>query len=90
MTVTWAPIRSDWPCLYAQPATDVLSVNGSELDFTDATIVEFDIPEQYRDYVQRAWRENGELRLRLLAHYGSANALRDEVTRRYEVGALIW
>ncbi len=56
---------------------------GAELDFTDKSIAEYDIPEDYRDYVQKAWRENGMLHLRVLAHYGAGNAITVERTIDY-------
>ena len=90
MTVTWSPIRSDRKVAYSQPRTDVLAINGEELDFTDATIVEFDIPAEWRGYVQEAKRVDGELHLRLLAHYEAGKSLRDEVTREYGIGSIEW
>jgi len=90
MICQWSPIRSDHRCEYSQPRKDVLRVNDDELDFADATVVEFDIPAEYRDYVQRAWREAGELHLRLLAHYWGGNALHDEVTTEHTGESVTW
>ena len=90
MTIHWTPIRSDRSVTYSQPTTDVLAINGEKLDFTDPAIVEFDIPDEWRDYVQEAHREDGELHLRLLAHYRGGNALSEEVTRKYGIGELTW
>lgn len=68
MIIHWTSIRSPHKPAYLQPEPDVLAVMGAELDFTDATIVEFNIPVEYQDYVQQAWRENGVLHLHLLTH----------------------
>ncbi len=68
MIIHWTTIRSPHKPEYSQPEPDVLAVMGAELDFTDRKIAEYDIPEDYRDYVQRAWREGGVLHLQLLAH----------------------
>jgi len=68
MIITWTSIRSKRTPAYSQPEPDVLAVMGAELDFSNRKIVEYDVPEAYRDYVQRAWRERGVLHLHLLAH----------------------
>jgi len=75
MIVTWASIRSKRTPAYSQPEPDVLAVMGAELDFSDKTKVNYELPESddkkwgwVRDYVQRAWREKGVLHLHLLAH----------------------
>ena len=68
MIIHWTSIHSPHKPEYSQPDPDVLAVMGAELDFTDRKIVEGDIPEEYSDYVQRAWREAGVLHLQLLAH----------------------
>ena len=65
-------------------------MNGDELDFTDPVIAEFDIPEEYRDYVRSARREAGELHLTLLAHYRARNALRDEKTTEHDGESVTW
>jgi len=90
MTVTFTPIRSGRNVSYSQPRPDVLAINGDELDMSDTQYVEYDIPPEFRDYVQRAWREDGELHLRLLAHYGPRNALREEKTAQYGIGEVAW
>lgn len=90
MIVTWTPIRSDRRCEYSQPRKDVLRVNDDELDFTDLTIVEFDIPQEYRDYVRAARRERGKLHLTLLAHYRGGNALREERTTEHDGESVTW
>lgn len=86
MIIYWTPIRSKAQPGYSQPEPDVLVVMGVELDFTDASIAEYDIPENYRDYVQRAWREDGVLHLRVLAHYQAGNAITVERTIDYGKG----
>ncbi len=68
MIITWTSIHSRRTPAYSQPELDVLAVAGAELDFSDKSIVECEIPEAYRDYVTRAWRESGELHLHLLVH----------------------
>ncbi len=75
MTIHWTSIRSKRNPDYSQPEPDVLMVMGAELDFTDTTKVEHELPEPddkkwgwSRDYVQKAWREDGVLHLHLLAH----------------------
>ena len=83
MICHWTPIRSKRQPAYSQPEPDVLQVMGEELDFTDRKIVEYDIPEDYRDYVQKAWREGGVLHLRVLAHYQAGNAITVERTIDY-------
>ncbi len=83
MIIHWTPIRSPHRPGYSQPEPDVLAVVGAELDFTDRKIAEYDIPEDYRDYVQKAWREDGVLHLRVLAHYQAENAITVERTIDY-------
>jgi len=85
MTITFTPCRSDRPCKYAYEVQDCLTVNGTTLDFSDRTIVEFDIPDEWRDYVQEAKRVDGELHLRLVAHYKN-RPLSNEVTKQFKVG----
>jgi hypothetical protein len=91
MIITWSPIRSKRQPAYSQPEPDVLAVMGAELDFTDRKIAEYDIPEDFRDYAQKAWREDGVLRLLVLAHYQAGNVITVERTIDYgERGELSW
>ncbi len=91
MIITWTPIRSSYKPEYSQPEPDVLSVMGAELDFTNPRIVEYDIPEAYRDYVQKARREeDGNLHVWLLAHYQQGNALHDEKVTNNDIGEVTW
>jgi hypothetical protein len=85
MIVHWTPIRSPHRPEYSQPDPDVLALLDVELDFTNRAIVDHEVPEVYRDYVQRAWRENGVLHLRVLAHYQAENAI--TVERVIDYGA---
>jgi hypothetical protein len=91
MIIHWTPIRSPHKPEYSQPEPDVLRVMGAELDITDPTIAEYDIPEAYRDYVQKAWREDSVLHLQVLAHYQADNAIMVERVIDYgEREALSW
>ena len=91
MFITWTPNKNKCRSEYSQPSKDVLRVNDDEFDFTDPTIVEFDIPIEYHGYIKRAWREDGDLHLVLLAHYRkSGDGLMEDVTREYGIGELIW
>ena len=91
MIIHWTPIRSRTVPAYSQPEPDVLAVMGTELDFSDPTVVEYDILEYYRDYVQKAWRKDGALHLRVLAHYQAGNVITVERTIDYGTReALSW
>lgn len=72
MIVTWNGVRSDHPTVYAQPEPDVLAVGADEYDFSDQSIVEYDIPEALQPYCQEAKRIDGVLRVTLVARYSGS------------------
>jgi hypothetical protein len=97
MIVTWSPIRSNADCVYSQEQTDILSINGTQFDFSDQTVVEFDLPEEteehgwIRNYIQRAWREANELHLILLAHQPDGEPLLQTIgTYEISLGVMSW
>lgn len=70
MIVTWKPIRSDTIVDYRQPEPDKLQINDYILDFTDTNIVQYNVPEDFVDYIMKAIRDpSGTLHLTLLSYY---------------------
>ena len=82
MIITWTSIRSPHKPGYSQPEPDTITVGPLILDFSDPGIVEYDVSD-HTDYVQKAWREDGVLHLRVLAHYQAENAITVERTIDY-------
>jgi hypothetical protein len=65
MIIHWTPCVDNPPARWSQPEPDVLRCEWRgrdiEVDFTDATIVEYKIPAEARDVIHKAWREDGTL-----------------------------
>lgn len=71
MVVHWLPIYHHLKITWEQPEKDKLIITSGStvmrLDFTDDSLVEYNIPSPYNDYVNKAWREQGELHLSILS-----------------------
>ena len=81
MIIHWTPCGDNRQAEWSQPSPDVLACTwrGKEygVDFSDTSIVEYEIPESARSVVHGAWRENGVLHLKLPS---LANGLSQDTT----------
>ena len=80
MIIHWTPCHDNPPARWSQPEPDVLRCEWRgkdiEVDFTDTTIIEYEIPDDARDVIHKAWRENGVLHVKC----PSLGRLWDDVT----------
>lgn len=77
MIIHWSPCRDDkslYASVYTQPEPDVLGIDDIEVDFTDPTIVEYDIPAEIKRWILRSWVEVDGLHITLVAFYTAADA----------------
>jgi hypothetical protein len=97
MIIHWTP-QADFPAAeFSQPEPDVLAIEhytrdndprndvAIELDFSNTTAVEYETPSEASPYVQRAWRENGQLHLQVVSHHHPENAMTTETVIDYGV-----
>jgi len=73
MIIHWKPCRDDqqrYAVDYTQPEPDVIGIGSDyEVDLSDTTIIEYEIPQQVSRWLTRAWRKAGVLHVDLVAFY---------------------
>jgi len=69
MIIHWIPCYDHRLATWEQPAKDkiIVSWNGRKVavDFSDTSIVEFDLDDKVKELIHKAWREGGILHLEL-------------------------
>lgn len=67
MIIYYTPCTTSHPATWTQPAPDQIRCEWRgkvyECDFSDPEIIEFDIPNEVRDVIHKAWRVDGVLHL---------------------------
>jgi hypothetical protein len=90
MIVSYTPCGTKSPAIWTQPSPDVLACEWRgklyECDFSDPG-VEYEIPDEVRDVVHKAWREteDGPLHLQV----PSLRSLGQEVTIDHETDEVL-
>lgn len=74
MLVKFSPIRGDKTITYEQTETDKLKIHEIDtvFDFSDDQIIEYTIPEEAKEYISEAKRDDvgTDLKLTLIRYYG--------------------
>lgn len=74
MQIKWIPVKNDNKSIYYEKINDnKIQVNDDVVDFSDTTVLEYDIPEELKPFIKKAYREQdgGELYLLLLRYYST-------------------
>jgi hypothetical protein len=73
MQIKWIPVKNNEKSIYYEKiSNNKLRVNDDVADFTDTSVLEYDIPSNLSFAIKRAFREeeHGELYLLLKRYYG--------------------
>lgn len=91
MKIKWIPVKNnDKNITYEKVSDNKLQVNDDMADFTDTSILEYDIPSELSFAIKRAFRQepDGELHLYLLRYYNDKEKMEWEGFGFYSEGSL--